>query len=320
MAALSSAPQIAAVVVTYNRKNLLARCLEAIFAQTRPVDRVIVVDNCSTDGTPEFLAERGYLSNAALDYLQLCQNMGGAGGFHEGMKRAYEQGYDWIWLMDDDGVPLPDTLVRLLECPAHVLFRGCLVLSSEDPTREQLAFGLIISGGAVSVRSELKGLDATQGILEGIATPFNGVLISRTVVQQIGLPKKEMYLWGDEMEYFLRAQKSRVPIAMVPGAMFLHPPDRMRHRRVRVGPLSFSLPYSDDPFRFYLIVRNYTYISLRYHGPLSKKSLKLMAYPFLFPGRIRLILRGWSEVMRGRLVGGDVLLPRLAQAQVRPSS
>ncbi|RMG35011.1 MAG: glycosyltransferase, partial [Methanobacteriota archaeon] len=42
---------IAAVIVTFNRKEMLIRCLEGIFSQTRPVSAIFIIDNASTDGT-----------------------------------------------------------------------------------------------------------------------------------------------------------------------------------------------------------------------------------------------------------------------------
>jgi len=105
---------VAAVVVTYNRKHLLKECLDALLAQTRPIDAIIVMDNASTDGTPEFLEAQGYLTNPIIDYVRLSENTGGAGGFHYGVKRGYEQGFDWLWLMDDDVKPVNSTLAELV--------------------------------------------------------------------------------------------------------------------------------------------------------------------------------------------------------------
>lgn len=305
----AQAATVAAVVVTYNRKQLLAQCLEAILAQTRPVDRIILVDSCSSDGTPEFLRERGFLQNNVIEYVRLPENAGSAGGFHEGMKRAYEEGHDWLWLMDDDGMPDSSTLASLLQCPSHILFRGCVVLSTADPKREQLTFGVETPHGTVlNVKELAVAADGnSQAVFEGVATPYNGILISRIAVSRIGFPKKELFIWGDETEYFLRAKKCGIPIATVFAARFFHPPDRMLWRRIRLGPTSFVLPYSEDPSRFYLIVRNYAYICLRYRGPLSRSSLKQIAYPFLFPRLAGAVPRAWFEAVSGRLSGGKNL-------------
>ncbi|MER3603731.1 MAG: hypothetical protein C4298_08345, partial [Thermus sp.] len=86
--------RVCAVVVTYNRKELLRECLETLRGQTRKVDHILVVDNASTDGTEEVLRAEF----PEVEVLRLPENQGSSGGFHEGMKRAYEEGFDWLWL------------------------------------------------------------------------------------------------------------------------------------------------------------------------------------------------------------------------------
>ena len=115
---------VAAVVVTFNRKELLCECLDALLAQTFPVSRIVLVDNASTDGTYELLAEKGYLERGIFDYFRLPINSGGAGGFHEGVKRAYEAGFDWLWLMDADVEPMPGALERMISYANVSVYTG----------------------------------------------------------------------------------------------------------------------------------------------------------------------------------------------------
>src|SRR5260370_42531591 len=89
---------VAAVIVTFNRKHLLGKCLEAVRAQTRPCERLFIIDNASSGGTFEFLAAQGFLDEST-EYVRLPVNSGSAGGFHEGMRRAYEAGVGWVGLM-----------------------------------------------------------------------------------------------------------------------------------------------------------------------------------------------------------------------------
>ena len=79
---------VSAVVVTRNRRALLVECLAALATQSRPPDRIIVVDNASTDGTVELLKER----YPEVEVLVLASNQGGAGGFHEGIRAAHAAG------------------------------------------------------------------------------------------------------------------------------------------------------------------------------------------------------------------------------------
>src|SRR3990170_1109632 len=99
--------KIAAVIVTYNRIQLLKECINALHIQTRKLEEIIVVNNSSTDGTLEWL-------NSQKDLTTITQeNSGSAGGFHTGIKAAYEKGYDWIWCMDDDAEPELNALEEL---------------------------------------------------------------------------------------------------------------------------------------------------------------------------------------------------------------
>ena len=94
---------LAAVIVTFNRKELLGENIRMLLKQTRPFDKIFVVDNCSTDGTPEYLKDQGWMDDPRFVYVKTHANIGGAGGFYTGTKAAYEAGADYIVLMDDDG-------------------------------------------------------------------------------------------------------------------------------------------------------------------------------------------------------------------------
>ena len=106
---------VAAVIVTYNRKELLAECILALLNQTHPLNKIFVIDNASTDGTYIMLERKGFLNNSKISYHALPENMGSSGGFAEGIKKAHEEGFDWIWIMDDDSEPAPNALELLLE-------------------------------------------------------------------------------------------------------------------------------------------------------------------------------------------------------------
>ena len=102
-------PSVCAVVVTHNREELLERCLGHLRAQSRRPDKILVVDNASTDGTAALLARQD-----DLEVLRLPVNAGGAGGFRRGLENAYTAGYDWMWLLDDDTFAGENALEHLL--------------------------------------------------------------------------------------------------------------------------------------------------------------------------------------------------------------
>src|SRR5699024_2267240 len=102
----------AAVIVTYNRRELLEQTLAGIEAQTLPPAHVVIIDNASDDGTEGYLAEREFTLPTTVK--RLPTNTGGAGGFAAGTAEAYELGLDAMWLMDDDTVPQPEALEELV--------------------------------------------------------------------------------------------------------------------------------------------------------------------------------------------------------------
>ena len=108
---------VVGVIVTYNRLALLKETVGAVMGQTHPLRKTIIIDNHSTDGTAEYLASIG--GNNAIETVRLATNTGGAGGFAEGIRRAALCSPGWIWVMDDDTVPAPDAVERM------VPFMGC---------------------------------------------------------------------------------------------------------------------------------------------------------------------------------------------------
>lgn len=224
--------RVVAVVVTYNRRDLLADTLAALDAQSRRPDAVVLIDNASTDGTPGRLAELGWLKDPTHTCHRLPRNTGGAGGFAAGVDRAIAAGADWVWLMDDDGYPDADALERLLEVADGTGLRvlNPLVVDRDDPAR--LAFGL--AGGVRTVADARARADA-RGLVPGDANPFNGTLIAADVVARVGGIKREMFIWGDETEYFLRLQAHGIDYATACAALFRHPASRTSYRTALRG-------------------------------------------------------------------------------------
>ena len=155
---------VAAVVVTYNRLALLQR-LVARLREVSQLDEIIVVDNASTDGTGAWLADQ-----ADLVWRTLETNTGGAGGFHTGLGWAMERGADLAWLMDDDGVPAPDCLERLL-VHDDLDFWGPAVLAEHDPDR--LCFPIRLPGGTrvVHAMSEVEAAAAAPAPARAACVP-----------------------------------------------------------------------------------------------------------------------------------------------------
>lgn len=210
---MKPSPLVAAVIVTYNRCADLKICLARVRAQTRPLDRIFVIDNGSTDATAAWLA-----GEPGLSVIRQA-NVGGAGGFATGIEHAFRAGAAEIWCMDDDCIPEPDALELLLAAPdIGPAIKNCLSVSTADPT--ELAFYVDRPNRRYRKVADMGDV----ALLFGVASLFNGTLISAQVVAQIGWPDRRLFIWGDEVEYMTRAQKMGFPIVTVPRAVLRHPP------------------------------------------------------------------------------------------------
>lgn len=190
--------RIAAVVVTYNRLPLLRKCIAALEAQTAVCD-ILVVNNASTDGTAEWLTARQ--AEGRLTARDTGANLGGAGGFHFGLRWAVEAGYTHLWLMDDDCLPLPDALEKLLE--ADTLLRG------DYGWLSSVALWTDGSGCKMN-RHKLKKSYyeysplMKYGLVQAEQATFVSLLVRAETVREFGLPIKEFFIWADDMEYTRR--------------------------------------------------------------------------------------------------------------------
>ena len=191
---------IAAVVVTYNREELLKQNIDKLLAQTAPCD-ILVVDNASTDSTGE--AMRALEQAGKIQYRNTGANLGGAGGFNFGMRWAVEAGYQYVWIMDDDCFPEPDALEKLLEAdqllggPENYGFLSSAVLWKDG--RECVMNRQKIAKDFYHHVELMK-----HGIIQIRQATFVSLLFPRESILRFGLPIKEFFIWGDDIEYTRR--------------------------------------------------------------------------------------------------------------------
>jgi len=215
--------------VTFNRRGLLEGVLNSLLAQTRPLDRIYVVDNASTDTTTEFLSE---LKDARITWKRLPTNTGGAGGFSHGMKWAFDEGHEWIWLMDDDLEPAPDCLEMLLAeatnhasglepkspvgaTPIPSVSRAFIPLrmTRTGKVAEWAAQHINLSRPFVRafrlglVREVYRDPNALPSTIRVEDFTFEGPLLHRSIPAKIGFPKSALFLLTDDTEYALRIQR-----------------------------------------------------------------------------------------------------------------
>lgn len=269
-----SGPAVAALVVTYNRKALLLECLDAIVEQQYAVFKIVVIDNASTDGTDALFTGDGPLAGSDLiDYRRMDSNLGGAGGFKEGLRATAESGADWVWLMDDDCIPYPDTLARLVESASKAQAYGV------EPSF--LASSVFGPGGepmnvpTVDGRPTQNGYaDWYVGLADGMvkieSATFVSLLVNRKAIDRLGLPVGSFFIWGDDTEYTTRLTHNFGPAYLVGASRVLHK---------RANAKSLDIMNENDPKRianFHYLYRN-NLIVQRYHRGKSAATKLLLS-------------------------------------------
>lgn len=200
-------PSIAAVVVTYNRKDLLLECLSCLQAQdfsNAPQQNatldILVIDNASTDNTHEAL--RFLIEDKAIRYYNTGSNLGGAGGFNYGMRKAVELGYDYVWVMDDDCMPHDDTLFEFLNADAEL----------------QGNYGYLssvcrwIDGSICTMNTQRHPLtknvtDFSPKIQPITLASFVSLFVPSRIIKELGLPIKDFFIWSDDWEFTRRISR-----------------------------------------------------------------------------------------------------------------
>jgi GT2 family glycosyltransferase len=215
---------IAVVVVTFNRKKLLAENIAALLQQTLLPDKIYIVNNQSTDGTEFLLQSLGYLQHPLIRYILLEKNIGGAGGFYEGMKAAYDDGYEWIWVMDDDAEPTPTALEKLIKTQGALTQTHVGILASTVVLPNK---GICYVHRRRFDQRYLKEIPCPNSeyqkeYFEIDIISFVGTLIRRDVIQEVGLPAKEYFISFDDTEYSLRVREKLWTILNVSESVILH--------------------------------------------------------------------------------------------------
>lgn len=277
--------RILAVVVTYNRLELLKRCIQSLLSQTFKDFDILIINNGSTDGTKEWLDT---LPDSIIRIHQ--DNLGGAGGFYAGQKYGMESNYDWIWMMDDDGVPdcrqLEELLNAAMYAGANIIAPIVLNIDQQDEEAFYPGNKLMLPKGMISENTRY-------------VCPFNGIMFNRSVMENIGLIKKELFIWGDEREYTLRWRNAGYKEIAALKAVHYHP--KIKTVYDNVFPFTSRYRVSIKPkhlSKYYY--HNNGYINRRYF-PARVTLIEGLLYSFYFIRKLE--LKEFSKFIKYYLKG-----------------
>ena len=265
----SSHPKVWATIVTLNRLEMLKECVDALRCQTRPPDRILVVDNGSEDGTEEWLNEQD-------EVMVIRQtNTGSAGGQFTAFKAAYENGADWIWTMDDDVFPEKGALKELLRAIKIVDTPPVLLASRVvSPCRASMN----VPGISMSAPKD-KYANWEEYLADGIVrieeSTFVSILIPRSTVQKAGYPQAEMFLWGDDTEFTRRCSSI--------GSAYLVGKSVAEHRRASAEPLNIWRERDVKRLSMYChLYRNQAFIAKRHGQHIFRRNQMVSISTFLY--------------------------------------
>jgi rhamnopyranosyl-N-acetylglucosaminyl-diphospho-decaprenol beta-1,3/1,4-galactofuranosyltransferase len=250
-------PRVVATVLTRNRAELLRQALAAVLAQDHPVERVIVVDNASTDGTLAMLAEEF----PDVTVMALAENTGSAGGFYEAIAAGLRAGADWLWLLDDDAVARPTALAELVAAldrlngpsPPALL---CSRVEWRDGTQHLMNRPVTRRRGDRELVAAM-----TDGVLPVRAATWVSLLLSREAVERAGMPLRHFFYQADDIEYTARI--------LLDAAGYYVPRSVVEHRT----PAQHTA--IDDDRRFHHHIRN-TVLMIRGRAWTAREKLGLV--------------------------------------------
>ena len=298
------APGVVAVFVTMNRAATARVCLERLMAQSLRPERVFVVDNASSDGTPadlkEFAEQVDWMS-----YEILPANLGNAGGMEVAFKRVFDEGAESVWILDDDSWPEPDALRELLTAEiSGECIRTCCVV---DLRKNQLSWPLQIRDGeGWKLVDQRSGLPTEKSVL--VRRAWLGALIPRSVYKRVGNVNGALFLRGEDEDYPRRIEAEGIDTYLMPGSLLHHPASGpLKHWHV--GKYTVVVETSLEGNPLYYRLRNSWWMARRDRGILVALAMSILTGLVMLRWKPRPL--SWMGVWLEAL--GDALMNRLGR-------
>ena len=201
--------KIAVVIVTFNRCDELVKTISAIQNQGILENDIIVINNNSTDTTKNILDTN--FKN--IQSIHLNENIASAGGFSKGMQTAFEKGYDWVWLFNDDSRPVEGSLKSILEhLNSDKIQIGLLKIANKDENNKAV---LLYWNG---VRKPVS-VDVSNEIVQTDLITFDGCIISKKTIEKIGYCDPLYFMGTYEFDYCLKAKDAGIGVYTLPNGL-----------------------------------------------------------------------------------------------------
>jgi len=247
--------KIGAGIVTYNRKKLFIECLNSLLNQSHPLDFLYIFDNASNDGTPEWINDflKNYKkSNPKIIYLRSENNGGSSLGFYELSFKMFNDGIDYILITDDDVIFEKEYIEKFLN------------YIKKDP--ENKIFTSVM----------VKDFDSKE--IKGESPIFAGGIINREVFEKCGFPRKDFFIYWDDVEFILRTEEAGYKIKVCKDIYCIHDQKKI-YPNAKFKNINFfgkKIEISNiNEWKFYYAYRNMV-ITLVIHKKWSDLFIKIL--------------------------------------------
>jgi GT2 family glycosyltransferase len=262
--------KIAVVIVTFNRCDELVKTISAIQNQGILENDIIVINNNSTDTTKNIL-DSNYKN---IQSIHLNENIASAGGFSKGMQTAFEKGYDWVWLFNDDSRPVEGSLQSILvHLNSDKIQIGLLKIANKDENNKAV---LLYWNG---VRKPVS-VDVSNEIVKTDLITFDGCVISRKLIDKIGYCDPLYFMGTYEFDYCLKAKDAGFGIYTLPNGL------------IEDGKLGGK--DGTPPWRQYYNTRNHLWLALNRKSFVIFKGWLIREIKYT----LSIILSGDKKIMR----------------------
>jgi GT2 family glycosyltransferase len=288
-------------VLSWNGREDTLACLGSLAACTyRPLD-LLCVDNGSSDGSADAIAD----THPAVQLVRLARNLGFAGGMNAGLRAALDAGADAVITLNNDMVVEPgfvEPLVAVVASDPLAAAACSQVLFAEPPDRVWYA------GARWRPRRGHHGRHLGHGgpPLDAATLPFatdracaGAMLAPRTALERVGLFDEALFAYAEDVDWSLRAREAGLRVLVVPASV-------VRHR------VSAASGGASSPATIYYGLRNGLVVAER-HAPLGRVGTAVRRVEALAastaqvllagrrPGGLRAVWEGWRDLRRRRL-------------------
>ena len=195
-------PLVSIVIVTWNGRQYLEACLNAVAAQEGVNAETILVDNASTDGTVGYVRERF----PGVRVIAMSENLGFAGGNNAGVREARGR---FVALLNNDTVPEPGWLQALLrglnEDAGFALVTSRVVYMHDPGLIDSAGDGMLASGGAFK-RYHGASVEMAREPAEVFGVCGAACLMPRRVFDELGGFDADFFVSHEDVDLSYRAR------------------------------------------------------------------------------------------------------------------